>query len=110
MDSSGAHQTGTDGGREHAAGAYDVRNVIAGLGQELDALGPHVEVPAVDLHQLLHLSAAEQAKTGGVDANLWTGIAMLVFAAAFALWSRLRPVVVDPGADVTGDEDRPPAH
>ena len=30
MGSSGAHQTGTDGGRQHAAGAYDVRNVIAG--------------------------------------------------------------------------------
>ena len=102
MGSSGAHETGTDGGRQHAAGAYDVRNVIAGLigfyGVVLVVMG------------LVGDSAAEQAKTGGVDANLWAGIAMLVFAAAFALWSRLRPVVVDPGADVTGDEDRPPAH
>jgi hypothetical protein len=35
---------------------------------------------------------------------------MLVFAAAFALWSRLRPVVVDPGAEGSGDDDRPAGH
>ena len=35
---------------------------------------------------------------------------MPVSAAAFALWSRLRPVVVDPGADVSGDDDRPAGH
>jgi hypothetical protein len=36
------------------------------------------------------------------------GIALLVFTAAFALWSRLRSVVIDPGAAVAGDDDRPP--
>jgi hypothetical protein len=45
-----------------------------------------------------------------VNANLWAGLAMLVFAAAFALWSRVRPIVVDPGANVTGDDDGPPGH
>ena len=89
-------------GTRHAAGAFDVRNVIAGLigfyGLVLVVVG------------IVGDSEAEQAKTGGVDANLWAGIAMLVFAAAFALWSRLRPVVVDPGADVTGDDDRPAGH
>ncbi|WNV74524.1 hypothetical protein [Geodermatophilus sp. DSM 44513] len=87
-------------GERHAAGAYDVRNVIAAL------IGFYgvvlVVVGLVD-------GAEAEAKTGGVDANLWAGAGMLLFAAAFALWSRLRPVVVDPGADVTGDEERPPA-
>jgi hypothetical protein len=40
-----------------------------------------------------------------VNVNLWTGIPMLVVAAAFALWAGLRPVRVrpeEPAAD-TGD-------
>ena len=73
MSGSGAQPSGTGGGTRHAAGAYDVRNVIAGLigfyGVVLVVVG------------LVGDSAAEQAKTGGVDANLWAGIAMLVFAA-----------------------------
>jgi hypothetical protein len=52
-------------------------------------------------------SAAEREKTGDLDANLWTGIAMLVFALAFALWSRLRPVVVE---ERPAEDDDRPAH
>ena len=52
-------------------------------------------------------SADDRERTGDLDANLWVGVAMLGFATAFALWPRLRPVVVDPGADVAGDDDRP---
>ena len=99
MGSSGAHQTGTDGGQKHAAGAYDVRNVIAAL----------IGFYGVVLLLVALFGEDETDKTGGVDANLWAGLAMLVFAIAFALWSRLRPVVVDPGADVAGDE-RPRGH
>jgi hypothetical protein len=102
MGSTEAHQTGTDGGSRHAAGAYDVRNVIAGL---IGFYGIVLVVVGIAGD-----SEAEQAKTGGVDANLWAGVAMLVFAAAFALWSRLRPVVVDRGADVAGDDGRPAGH
>ena len=72
--------------REHKAGAFDVRNVIA----ELIGLYGVVLV----LVGLLDDSAEAMAKTGGVNANLWAGIAMLVVAAAFALWSWLRPTVV----------------
>jgi hypothetical protein len=34
------------------------------------------------------------AKADGININLWTGIGMLVFAALFVLWARLRPIVV----------------
>lgn len=34
-------------------------------------------------------------KAGGVNANLWAGLAMVVVAAGFALWSWLRPIVVE---------------
>jgi drug/metabolite transporter (DMT)-like permease len=89
-------------GTKHAAGAFDVRNVIAAL------IGFYGVV--LVLMGLFSDSPDDRAKTGDVNANLWVGIAMLVFAAAFALWSRLRPVVVDPGADLAGDEDRPVGH
>ena len=86
--------------RAHSAGAFDVRNVIAGL------IGFYGVV--LTIYGLVD-SAEDSDKTGGVDANLWTGLAMLVFAASFALWSWLRPIVVDPtdraGEDGPGDGD-----
>jgi peptidoglycan/LPS O-acetylase OafA/YrhL len=84
--------------RPHRAGAFDVRNVIAGL----------IGFYGVVLVLVAIFGEDQSDKTGGVNANLWAGLAMLVFAASFALWSRLRPIVVDPGADVTGDDDGPP--
>jgi hypothetical protein len=90
--------------RKHEAGAYDVRNVIAAL---IGFYGVVLLLVAIFGHD-------ETDKTGGIDANLWAGLAMVVFAVVFALWSRLRPVVVDPGVDVadtvSGPDDRPPAH
>lgn len=82
MSSSSQHGSGG----KQAAGAFDVRNVIAALigfyGVVLVVVG------------LVDTGDEELAKTGGFHANLWVGIGMLVFAAAFALWSRLRPIVV----------------
>jgi hypothetical protein len=73
--------------KRHAAGAFDVRNVIAALigfyGVVLVVMG------------LVDDSDEALEKAGGVNANLWVGIAMIVFALAFALWSRLRPIVVE---------------
>ena len=78
---------GNGSGKRHAAGAFDVRNVIAGLigfyGVVLVVLG------------LVDNDQAALEKTDGFNANLWVGIAMIVFAAAFALWSRLRPIIVE---------------
>ena len=84
--------------RKHTAGAFDVRNVIAALigfyGVVLVVMG-------------FADSGAAEEKTGGVNANLWAGLGMLVFALGFALWSRLRPVVVE---ERPHDDDRPPVH
>jgi peptidoglycan/LPS O-acetylase OafA/YrhL len=98
--SHGASQDTNGAERPHKAGAFDVRNVIAGL---IGFYGLVLVLVAI-------FGEDQSDKTGGVDANLWSGLAMLVFAASFALWSRLRPIVVDPGAAVAGEEDGPPGH
>ena len=76
-----------DGGRKHTAGAYDVRVFIAGLigfyGIVLVVMGLFAD------------TADDRAKTGDVNANLWAGLVMVVVAIAFAVWTRMRPVVVD---------------
>ena len=67
------------------AGAFDIRVVIAALvaiyGVLLTILGIIADPKEVD-------------KAAGININLWGGIAMLVFAALFVLWARLRPIVV----------------
>ena len=69
---------------KQVAGAFDVRNVIAAL----------IGFYGVVLVLVSIFGDDQSDKTGGVNANLWAGIAMIVFALAFALWARLRPVVV----------------
>jgi hypothetical protein len=73
--------------KKEAAGAFDVRNVIAGL---IGFYGVVLVIVGI-------VDRSEEAleKAGGVNANLWAGIAMVVVAAGFALWSRLRPIVVE---------------
>jgi hypothetical protein len=88
---------GGGGGRKHTAGAFDVRNIIAGL------IGGYGVVLVIV--GLVANGAAERQKTGDVNANLWSGIVMVLVGLAFFLWTRLRPIVVDPGAAVDGDED-----
>ena len=72
------------------AGAFDIRVVIALLvgiyGVVLTILG-------------ITGSQAETDKAAGININLWGGIAMLVFAALFVLWARLRPIVVPADSD-----------
>ncbi|MGZ0147370.1 hypothetical protein ACXJJ3_09880 [Kribbella sp. WER1] len=67
------------------AGAFDIRIVIALLvgiyGVVLTILG-------------LTGSQAETDKAAGININLWGGLGMLVFAALFVLWARLRPITV----------------
>ena len=77
-----ADQTSTP---KRKAGAFDIRVVIAALigiyGLVLTILG-------------IIADPAEVAKADGLNINLWGGIAMLVFAALFVLWARLRPIAV----------------
>ena len=82
---------------KQSAGAFDVRNVIAAL------IGFYGVV--LVLTGLFGNSQAEKDKTGDVNANLWAGIAMILFAAVFALWSRLRPIAVEAPADRQDPED-----
>ncbi len=80
----------------HKAGAFDIRIFIAMLiglyGVVLVAAG------------LVGTSDDELARADGVNINLWAGLGMLVFAACFLAWARLRPVVVP---DLPGGADGP---
>jgi hypothetical protein len=69
------------------AGAFDVRNVIAAL---IGFYGVVLVIVGI-----VDRSDEALEKAGGVNANLWAGLAMVIFAAAFALWSQLRPIVVE---------------
>ena len=66
-----------------AASLFDLRTVIAVLfgvyGLVLTVMGLFFEDPA------------QLAKSAGIDMNLWTGIGMLIIAAVFVAWVRLRP-------------------
>jgi hypothetical protein len=77
--------------RPHKAGAFDIRNVIGAL----------MGVYGVVLTLAGLLGDRSPRQTGGVNANLWTGLGLLVVAAVFLLWARIRPIVVP------GEFDRP---
>lgn len=76
-------------------GAFDIRNFIGALiglyGIILTILG------------LVAFNDVESARTGGVNANLWAGIAMIVVAALFMLWARLEPLKVEVQSDPSGE-------
>lgn len=76
---------------KHTAGAFDVRTLIGGLlgvyGLILLGLG------------LFRATEEELAKGDGLNINLWAGLGMLVVAAVFLAWVRLRPLVVPTSVD-----------
>ena len=85
-----------------AAALFDLRTVIAILfafyGIVLTIMG------------IISPSAADNAKSGGIDLNLWTGIAMIVLAVLFVVWARMKPLNAGaPPADADVD-DRPAHH
>lgn len=77
----------------HKAGAFDIRNFIGLLigfyGIVLVFLG------------IFDDSAAERARADGLNLNLWAGLGMIVVAALFLVWARMKPVIVPahPGED-----------
>ena len=69
---------------QHTAGLLDIRNIIGAL------LGTY----GVILTLLGIFADPQEDKTGGVNANLYAGLALLVAGAIFMAWAKLRPVVV----------------
>lgn len=89
-----------DSGRRgsRTAGAFDIRSFIALL---LAIYGIVLVLAGI------FASDAALEKAGGVNVNLWTGLALLVAAGALQLWARLRPVIVppDPGGEQRAADD-----
>ena len=95
------HTTGTgEGEGRHTAGAFDIRNIIGLL---LGIYG------LILLLAGLFGGSGDDAKTGGVNANLWTGVALLVVGAAFLAWARAKPIVVPEHVERVGDDPTRPA-
>jgi hypothetical protein len=84
---------------KHTAGLFDIRNIIAGL---------------LGIYGVLLLLAGifgdkETEKTGGINANLWTGLALVIVAAIFLTWARMKPTVVPKDVEPVGDDPTRPA-
>jgi hypothetical protein len=86
--------------RGHRAGIFDIRNIIGAL------LG----IDGVIILLVGIFGDAEEDKTGGVNANLWAGLVLVVMSAIFLVWARLRPVVVPDEFEADDDEGRPAGH
>lgn len=68
---------------KRAAGAFDIRTFIALL------LGIYGVVLL-----LVGLFGDNTTRDGESSVNLWTGLGLIVFAAVFQTWAKLRPVLV----------------
>jgi hypothetical protein len=86
-------------GAPHKAGAFDIRNIIGAL---LGVYGVILTLAGL---------FADQApdKTGDVNANLWTGLALVAVATVFIGWARLKPIVVPAEVDRPDDDPTRPA-
>jgi len=77
---------GNGEGGAKTAGAFDIRTIIAML------IGVYGLVLVIT--GLFFTSEDDLAKADDFNVNLWAGLGMLVVAAGFLVWSRLRPIVV----------------
>ncbi|GAA5069577.1 hypothetical protein [Nocardia callitridis] len=75
---------------------FDIRTIVGAL------LGLYGIVLIIT--GFVNNTAAQEAKTGGININLWSGIGMAVFALLFILWAYLRPVVT-PDSAATSEEE-----
>ncbi|MEU7628595.1 hypothetical protein AB0C34_01230 [Nocardia sp. NPDC049220] len=78
---------------------FDIRTIVAAL------LGCYAVVLVVT--GLVHDTAAEAAKTGGMNVNIWSGSGMGVVALAFLAWALLRPVPVPPEQQASPEDTKP---
>jgi hypothetical protein len=72
--------------RPRGAGAFDIRLIIALL---IGVYGVVLTILGIGF-----TTQADLDKAAGTNVNLWAGIGMLVVAALFVAWSRLRPLLV----------------
>jgi hypothetical protein len=88
------------GTEKRKVGLFDIRIIIAAL------IGLYGVI--LVLTGLL-AGEAQAEKASGLNINVLAGIAMIVFAAAFVAWARLRPIVVPPEPKETDESgaDRP---
>ena len=76
-----------DNPKAHGAGLFDIRNIIGAL---LGLYGVVLLIVGI-----VGTSQREVDRAGGVNANVWVGIALLVVGVLFLVWARTRPIVVD---------------
>ncbi|WP_069163460.1 hypothetical protein [Nocardia altamirensis] len=82
---------------------FDIRTIVGAL------LGSYGIILIVT--GLVNDTAAEEAKTGGINVNLWAGIGMGVVALLFIAWVVLRPVAVpekSQAAEIPGEPSDTP--
>jgi len=73
--------------RWHTAGIFDVRNIIGAL------LGIYGVI--LILVGIVGGSSTRHSATSGDSTNIWMGVALVLVAAFFLIWARLRPTIVD---------------
>lgn len=74
------------GSARSKAGLFDVRNIVGVL---LFLYGVILVVTSFST------SDAQKAKADGINANLWVGLALIVFGALMVVWAVTQPIVVD---------------
>ncbi len=88
----------SDTSAKHTAGAFDIRNIIGLL----------LAIYGVLLVGASFLGHGASEKTGGINANLWCGLGLLLVGLGFMTWAKVKPIVVPDHIEV--DPDRPPMH
>lgn len=84
---------------QHKAGAFDIRNIIGSL----------LAIYGVILTGMGLFGDPETDKTGGVNANLWAGLGLLVVGVGFIAWARIRPIIVPEHVEPVADDPTRPA-
>ena len=90
----------TESQGQRRVGLFDIRIIIGAL---LGLYGVILVITG------LFSSDAQAEKAAGLNINVIAGAGMIVVAVCFAVWARLRPIVV-PEDQVQKDENGPPAH
>ena len=85
---------GGSGTEPRKVGLFDIRIIIAAL---IGLYGIILVITG------LLSSEAQAEKASGLNINIIAGIVMILFAAAFIAWARIRPIVVPPEPKETGE-------